>query len=44
MKLIVSVNFGTRAPFKWKGKSSPDSDASSCWLNHGDILILDGQC
>ena len=43
-KLIVSVSFGTRAPFKWKGKSCPDSDANSCWLNHGDLLVMDGQC
>ena len=43
-KLIVSVSFGTRALFKWKGKSCSDSDASSCWLEHGDLLVLDGQC
>ena len=25
-KLIVSVSFGTRALFKWRGKSCPDTD------------------
>ena len=43
-KLIVSVSFGARALFKWKGKSCPDSDASWCWLGHGDVLVMDGQC
>ena len=43
-KPIVSVSFGTRSLFKWKGKSCPDSDAGSCWLGHGDLLIMDGQC
>ena len=43
-KLIVSVCFGSTALFKWKGKSCPDGDASSCYLGHGDILVMDGQC
>ena len=43
-KLIVSVSFGTRALFKWKGKSCPNNDENSCWLDHGDILVMDGQC
>ena len=42
-KLIVSMSFGTRALFKWKGKSCPDSEANSCWLDHGDLLVMDGQ-
>ena len=42
-KLIVSVSFGTRAPFRWKGKSCPDSEASSCCLGHGDILVVDAK-
>ena len=42
-KLIVSVSFGTQAPFKWRGKFGPDSDVSSCWLGHGDIRVMDGQ-
>ena len=43
-KLIVSVSFGTQALFKWKGKSCPSKDGHSCWLGHGDILVMDGQC
>ena len=43
-KLIVSVSFGTQALFKWKGKSCPCNDGRSCWLGHGDILVMDGQC
>ena len=42
--LIVSLSFGPRALFKWKGKSCPDGDASSCYLGHGDILVMDGHC
>ena len=43
-KLIVSVSFGTQALFKWKGKSCPSNGGHSCWLGHGDILVMDGQC
>ena len=43
-KLIVSVSFGSLVSFFWKGKSCPDGDASSCYLGHGDILVMDGQC
>ena len=43
-KLIVSVSFGTPALSKWKGKSCPNTDGHSCWLGHGDILVMDGQC
>ena len=43
-KLIVSVSFGTQALFKWKGESCPSNEGNSCWLGHGDILIMDGQC
>ena len=42
--LIVSVSFGSTALSKWKGKSCSDGDASSCYLNHCDILVMDGQC
>ena len=42
-KLIVSMSFGTQALFKWKGKSCPSNDGHSCWLGHGDILVMDGQ-
>ena len=40
-KLIVSVSFGTRASFKWKGKSCSDGEASSCWREHCDLLVMD---
>ena len=43
-KLIVSVSFGSQALFRWKGKSCLDGDVSSCYLGHGDILVMDGQC
>ena len=43
-KLIVSVSFESTALFKWKGKSCPDTDVNSCYLGHGDILVMDGQC
>ena len=43
-KLIVSMSFGTRVRFKWKGESCPDSEADSCRLDHGDLLVMDGQC
>ena len=42
-KLIVSMSFGSRARFKWKGESCLDSEADSCWLDHGDLLVMDGQ-
>ena len=40
-KLIVSVCFGSPALFRWKGKSCPDGDVSSCYFGHGDILVMD---
>ena len=43
-KLIVSVSFGSQAPFRLKGKSCLDGDASSCYLGHGDKNVMDGQC
>ena len=43
-KLKVSMSFGTRARFKWKGKSCPSNNGHSCWLGRGDILVMDGQC
>ena len=41
-KLSVSMKFGTRARFKWKGESCPDGDAGSCWLERGGLLVTDG--
>ena len=43
-KLIVSVSLGASVLFKWRGKSCLDSGERSCWLGHGDILVMDGQC
>ena len=43
-KLIVSLSFGVSALFKWKPGPSLDSDASSSWLHHGDLLVMDGCC
>ena len=43
-KVTVSMSVGTRASFKPKSKSCPDGDANSCWLGHGDVLFMDGQC
>ena len=43
-KLTISVSLGSTALFKWKGESCPDSDVNSCYLGHGDILVMDGQC
>ena len=43
-KLIVSMSFGVSALFKWKPGPSLDSDASSSWLHHGDLLVMDGCC
>ena len=41
-KLIVSMSFGVSALFKWTPGPSLDSDASSSWLHHGDLLVMDG--
>ena len=43
-KLIVSVSFGASVLFKWKGKSCMDSVERLCDIDHGDILVMDGQC
>ena len=40
----MSVSFGYQALFRWKGKSCLDGDVSSCYIGHGDILVMDGQC
>ena len=37
----AKVSFGTWAPFRWKGKSCLDSEASSCWLGHGDVFVME---
>ena len=42
-KLIVSVSLGNFALFRWR-RQSCSSEGSSCRLDHGDILVMDGQC
>ena len=44
VKLIVSVSFGSSAVFRWRRQSCPDDEGHLCWLGHGDILVMDGQC
>ena len=43
-KLTVSVSFGSSALFRWRRQSCPDDEGHSCRLDHGDILVMDGQC
>ena len=43
-KLIVSVSLGTFAVFRWRRQSCSSDEGSSCRLDHGDILVMDGQC
>ena len=43
-KLIVSVSFGSSAVFRWTRQSCPDDEGHLCWLGHGDVLVMDGQC
>ena len=38
------MSFGVSALFKWKPGPSLDSDASSSWLHHGDLVVMDGCC
>ena len=43
-QLIVSVSLGNFALFRWKRQSCLSDEGRSCWLGHGDILVMDGQC
>ena len=43
-KLIVSLSLGSSVLFESKPQARPDSDESSYWLHHGDLLVLDGCC
>ena len=43
-KLIVSVSLGSFALFRWRRQSCSSDEGSSCRLDHGDILVMDGQC
>ena len=42
--LIVSVSLGNFALFRWRRQSCSSDEGSSCRLDHGDILVMDGQC
>ena len=42
-KLIVSVSLGSSVSFKWKAKSCSLKE-DSCWLDHGDLPVMDGSC
>ena len=43
-KLIVSLSLGNFALFRWRRQSCSSNEDSSCRLDHGDILVMDGQC
>ena len=43
-KLIVSVSLGTFAVFRRRRQSCPSDEGRSCRLDHGDILVMNGQC
>ena len=43
-KLIVSVSLGSSAVFRWRRQSCPEDQDHLCWLGHGDMLVIDGQC
>ena len=43
-KLIVSVSLGNFALFRWRRQSCPSDEGGSCQHDHGDILVMDGQC
>ena len=43
-KLIVSVSYGSSAVFRWRRQSCSDNEGHLCWLGHGDVLVMDGQC
>ena len=43
-KLIVSVSLGTFALFRWRRQSCPADEGRSCRPDHGDTLVMDGQC
>ena len=41
-KLIVSMSLGFSALLRRKPRPSPDSDATSWWLHHGDLVVVVG--
>ena len=38
------MSFGGTAVFRWRRQSCPSDEGGSCRLDHGDILVMDGQC
>ena len=44
VKLNVSVSLGNFEVFRWRRQSCPSDEGRSCRLDHGDILVMDGQC
>ena len=38
------MRLGSSAVFRWRRQSCPDDEGRSCWLDRGDILVMDGQC
>ena len=38
------MSLGTFALFRWRRQSCPSDEGGSCPLDHGDILVMDGQC
>ena len=43
-KLSVSVSLGSFAHFRWRRQSCPSDEGRSCQLDHGDTVVMDGQC
>ena len=43
-KLIVSVSLGNFALFRGRRQSCSSDEGSSCRLDRGDTLVMDGQC
>ena len=41
---LCSVSLGSSAVFRWRRQSCSDDEGHLCWLGHGDILVMDGQC
>ena len=38
------MSFGSSALFRWRRQSCSIGEGHLCWLGHGDILVMDGQC
>ena len=43
-KLIVSLCLWSSAELMWKPQSCLSGEMGSCWLDHGDVLVTDGEC